>query len=119
MPPYSILTCVPLCRPHNHRFLDLGTCADANPLAELSRFLVTLDIELSLYFPLDSFVGPSGKACTDLLMKSLARCDAIFVPGGDGSTPLHPADLFALTQQLRTTVHAVHNGTKFYVSLQQ
>jgi hypothetical protein len=52
-------------------------------------------------------------------MKSLARCDAIFVPGGDGSTPLHPAELFALTQQLSVAVHAVHNGTKFYVSLQQ
>jgi hypothetical protein len=52
-------------------------------------------------------------------MKSLARCDAIFVPGGDGSTALHPADLFALTQQLSVAVHAVHNGTKFYVSLQQ
>ena len=52
-------------------------------------------------------------------MHALARCDAIFVPGGDGSTPLHPADLFALTQQLADTVHTVHNDTKFYVSLQQ
>jgi hypothetical protein len=96
-----------------------GACSDAAPLGELSRFLVTLDIELSLYFPLDSFVDPAGKACTELLMKSLARCDTVFVPGGDGSTPLHPADLFALTQQLHDAVHTVHNGTKFYVSLQQ
>ena len=96
-----------------------GTCSDAAPLGQLSRFLVTLDIELSLYFPLDSFVHPAGKACTDVLMKSLARCDAVFVPGGDGSTQLHPADLFALTQQLHDAVRAVHNDTKFYVSLQQ
>ena len=52
-------------------------------------------------------------------MKSLARCDAVFVPGGDGSTQLHPADLFALTQQLHDAVRTVHNDTKFYVSLQQ
>ena len=96
-----------------------GDCADAAPLGQLSQLLVTLDIELSLYFPLDSFVDPAGKACTNQLMHALARCDAIFVPGGDGSTPLHPADLFALTQQLADTVHTVHNDTKFYVSLQQ
>ena len=64
-----------------------GACADAAPLGELSRFLVTLDIELSLYFPLDSFVDPAGSACTDLLMKSLARCDAVFVL----PSPHHPA----------------------------
>ena len=99
--------------------LSSGDCLDAAPLGELSKLLVTLDIELSLYFPLDSFVTPVGKACTLQLMQSLARCDAIFVPGGDGSTPLLPVDLFALTQQLADAVHAVHNGTKFYVSLQQ
>jgi hypothetical protein len=96
-----------------------GSCLDAAPLAELSLFLVKLDIELSLYFPLDSFLGPAGKSCTDLLMNSLARCDAVFVPGGDGSTPLQPADLFATTKELRDAVLQVHNGTRFFVSLQQ
>ena len=118
-PHTAVLPSAWLCRPSHARSSDSGTCADAAALGELSRLLVTLDIELSLYFPLDSFVDPSGKSCTDLLMKSLARCDAIFVPGGDGSTPLHPADLFELTRQLRAAVHAAHNGTKFYVSLQQ
>lgn len=92
---------------------------DLNSLATFSKFLDSVAVNVSVWYPLNLYTDPGGVNATTAMLAAMPRFDSVFVPGGDGGEVLPAPQFLDVVSQLAALVRSYHPSATAWVSAQQ
>jgi hypothetical protein len=86
-------------------------------LVEYALILDKYDINVSIWYTLDLFMG-ANIALTEQLFSRMSRLDVIFVPGGDGGPSFPPVEFLSYVKNLTVVLKKYHPAATMWMSVQ-